>query len=127
MDKLTFMKRAFLWTAIISAVVFTIVGILSPNLEGSVAGHIGKTVVMWMWVTVILLCLVYTLGQVAYDWSHGYKEKYGKGWFLAGIREDIQWIRENVTWKGVLKVIGTYLLFAAIFGVVILGLEAIFP
>ena len=82
---------------------------------------------MWMWVTVILLCLVYTLGQVAYDWSHGYKEKYGKGWFLAGIREDIQWIRENVTWKGVLKVIGTYLLFAAIFGVVILGLEAIFP
>lgn len=127
MDKLTFMKRAFLWTAILSAVVFIIVGTISPNLEESVAGHIGKTVAMWLWVTVILECLVYTVGQVAYDWKSGYKDKHGKGWFLAGIREDIQWIRENVTWKGVLKVIGTYLLFAAIFGAVVFGLEAIFP
>jgi len=46
MDKVKFMKRAFLLTAVLSAVVFTIVGIVSPIEPGmSVFGHVMKCVV----------------------------------------------------------------------------------
>lgn len=127
MDKLTFMKRIFLFGAVATAIALLIKGLCTPNIEATVTENIGKYVVMWVWVTAVVECLLYTLGQVIYDWTHGYKQKYGKGWFLAGVKEDLQWIKGHITWKGTFKVIGAYLLFAIIFGVVILGLEAIFP
>lgn len=127
-EKLTFMKKAFLWTAIISAIAFAIIGVVSPIEAGmSVFGHIMKCVFMWAWVTVILETLMYTISQVAYHWKDGYKTKYGKGWFWKGIKEDFQYIKENITWKKVFKVVGTYLLFfLAFFGIIAL-LELLVP
>lgn len=127
-EKLAFMKKAFLWTAIVSAIAFVVIGILAPIEPGmSVFGHVLKTFFMWVWVTVILECLMYTAGQVVYDWKHNYKEKYGKGWFWKGIKEDLQYIKEQITWKKVFKTIGIYILFFAIFFLVIWGLEALVP
>ena len=126
-NKLTWMK----WTAAIGAVsvaiILLIVGLRTPNIEETVAGNIGKYVFMWAWITAVVECLLYTLGQVLYDWYSGYKDQYGKGWFLAGIRDDIRWLKEHYSWKGFFKYVGIYILFFAAFFLVIFVLEWIFP
>lgn len=114
MDKYKFMKWAFALTAILSAVVFTFVGIFSPIEPGmSVFGHVMKTIFVWAFVTVILEVFTFTLGQIAYHWTKDYKDKYGKRWFIEGIKDDWAYIKEQVTWKKVLKVIGIYIAFFA--------------
>ena len=115
MDKLHFLKKAFLWTAIVSAIVFTAVGFIAPIEAGmSVFGHILKTFVMWVWVTIILEVFTYYLAQLLYDRNHGYKEKYGKDWFWKGIMEDLAYIKEKWSWKKAGRVALTYLLFFAV-------------
>lgn len=126
--KLKFMKRAFAWTAIVSAIAFVIVGILSPIEAGmSVFGHVLKTIFMWVWVTAILETFMYTLGQFVYHWMDDYKEKYGSRWFIEGIKEDFRYIKEVVTWKKVFKVIGIYVLFFVVCLLIFGALEYLVP
>lgn len=128
MDKLKFMKRAFALTAILSAIAFVFIGIYSPIEAGmSVFGHVLKTVFMWAFVTVILETFMYVLGQVAYHWKDDYKEKYGDRWFIEGIKDDFRYIKEQVTWKKVLKTIGIYVAFFAVCLLVFYVLECIVP
>lgn len=126
--KISFMKRAFALTAIVSAVVFIIVGATAPVEAGmSKFGHLLKVFFMWIWVTAILEVFVYTLGQVAYDWKEGYKEKYGNKWFIEGVKEDFAYIKEQVTWKKVLKYVGIYVGFFAACLIVFGILEYLVP
>ena len=128
MNKYTFMKWAFALTAILSAIVFTIVGIVSPIEPGmSVFGHVLKTIFVWAWVTAILETMMYTLGQIAYHWMDDYKDKYGKRWFIEGIKDDFRYIKEVVTWKKVLKTIGIYIAFFAVCLGVFALLELLVP
>lgn len=114
MDKVKFMKLAFLLVAILCAIAFTIVGIVSPIEPGmSVFGHVMKTIFVWAGVTAILEVFTFSLGQIAYHWKKDYKEMYGKGWFWKGIKDDWAYIKQQVTWKKVLKVIGVYVIFFA--------------
>ena len=114
MDKYKFMKWAFALTAIVSMIVFVIVGAKSPIEAGmSPFGHFLKVFFMWAFVTIILETFMYTLGQLAYHWMDDYKEKYGKKWFIEGIKEDFKYIKEQVTWKKVLKYVGIYVGFFA--------------
>ena len=128
MDKYKFMKWAFILTAVLSAVVFAIVGIVSPIEQGmSIFGHILKTIFVWAFVTVILEVFTFSLGQIAYHWMDDYKDKYGKRWFIEGIKEDFRYIKEKVTWKKVLKVVGIYAVFFAVCLAVFYLLELIVP
>lgn len=128
MEKLKFMKRWFAWTAILSAIAFVIVGIVSPIEPGmSLFGHILKTFFGWCWVTAILETFTYTIGQVAYHWKDDYKDKYGDRWFVEGIKEDFRYIKEQVTWRKVLKTIIIYILFFAVCLGIFYVLELLVP
>ena len=117
MDKLKFMKWAFIGTAILSAIAFILVGIFAPVEAGmSLFGHIMKCVFGWVFVTVILETFMYTLGQLAFHWADDYKEKYGKGWFWKGLKEDLAYLKEQITMKKVLKVVLIYIAFFAACG-----------
>lgn len=106
------MKRWMVWTAIISAIIFAAVGFIAPIEAGmSVFGHVLKTIVMWAWVTVILEVLAYFFSQLVYDWSHGYKEKYGKWWFFKGVAEDFRYIRDKWDWKKFWRIVLSFVLF----------------
>lgn len=122
------MKRAAVWTAVLSAIAFAIVGIVSPIEPGmSVFGHVLKTVFGWAWVTVILETIMFSAGQVAYHWIKDYKEQYGKRWFIEGIKSDWRWIKERLTWKKVLKYVLIFVgFFAACLGIFYV-LELIVP
>lgn len=126
--KLKFMKGAFLLTAIASAIVFFIVGATAPIEAGmSKFGHVLKTIFMWLWVTAILETFVYTLGQVAYHWKDDYKQLYGDRWFIEGVKADFKYIREQVTWKKVLKYVLIYVGFFAVCLVIFGALEYLVP
>ena len=128
MDKLKFMKWAFIGTAILSAIAFVLVGIFAPIEAGmSLFGHIMKCIFGWAFVTVILETFMYTLGQFAYHWADDYKKKYGKGWFWKGLKEDLAYLGDNITWKKTFKVLMTFVIFFACAGVVIFLLELLVP
>ena len=128
MDKLKFMKWAFIGTAILSAIAFVLVGIFAPIEAGmSLFGHIMKCIFGWAFVTVILETFMYTLGQLAYHWVDDYKKKYGKGWFWKGLKEDLAYLGDNITWKKTFKVLMTFVIFFACAGVVIFLLELLVP
>lgn len=122
------MKRAFALTAIISAIAFVVLGFLAP-VEGGMStfGHWLKIFFGWCWVTAILETFTYTLGQFAMHWTKDYKDKYGEKWFVNGIKEDFRYIKEQITWKKVLKTIGIYILFFAICLGVFYVLELLVP
>lgn len=127
-DKLTFMKRAAIWTAVLSAIAFVFVGIFSPIEQGmSVFGHIMKCVFGWAWVTVILETFMYTLGQIAYHWKKDYHDKYGEHWFKEGVKEDWEYIKSQVTWKKFFKVLLWFVGFFLACGLIFFLLELIFP
>ena len=89
MNMLTFMKKAALWTAIVSAIAFVFVGIFSPIEPGMrVFGHIMKCVFGWAWVTVILETMMYTIGQIAFHWMKDYRKKYGKNYRIGNGKKD---------------------------------------
>ncbi len=125
MNKYKFMEWAFALTAIASAIVFIIVGIKAPIEPGmSVFGHWLKVFFMWCFVTVILETFMYTIGQIAWFWREDYKDKYGKGWFWKGIRDDIHYLKTEVNWK---KVLITFIVFFGIAFAIIGLLELIVP
>ena len=122
------MKWAFIGTAILSAIAFVLVGIFAPIEAGmSLFGHIMKCIFGWAFVTVILETFMYTLGQRAYHWADDYKKKYGKGWFWKGLKEDLAYLGDNITWKKTFKVLMTFVIFFACAGVVIFLLELLVP
>lgn len=119
---------AFALTAIVSAIVFVFVGLKAPVEAGmSPFGHWLKTFFMWVWVTAILETLMYVVGQIAYHWKDDYKQKYGDRWFIEGIKEDVRYIKEQVTWKKVLKYVGIYVGFFAVCLVFFAALEYLVP
>ena len=127
-DKLTFMKKWAVWTAVLSAIAFVFVGIFSPIEAGmSLFGHILKVIFGWAWVTVILETFVYTIGQVAWHWKDDYKTKYGDKWFKEGIKEDWDYIKEKVTWKKSLKILGIFVAFFLACGLIFFLLELLVP
>ena len=112
------MKKAALWTAILSAIAFVIVGIFSPIEAGmTVFGHVMKTFVMWLVVTIILEVLVYSFGQLLHAWINEKKERHEKWWFWKGIWEDMKSIWHQITWKRVLFVIGFFAATLVLFGI----------
>ena len=115
MSKLKFMKRCFIWTAIITAIIFIAMFFCAPMIEPTLIGNIAKYIFGWFWVTMILEALMYTFGQIIYHWVDDNKERYGKHWFTGGIKNDFRYIKENTTLKGVLKVIGSFVLFFGVF------------
>ena len=122
------MKWAFIGTAILSAIAFVLVGIFAPIEAGmSLFGHIMKCIFGWAFVTVILETFMYTLGQLSYHWADDYKKKYGKGWFWKGLKEDLAYLMDNITWKKTFKVLMTFVIFFACAGVVIFLLELLVP
>ena len=126
--KIKFMKWAFALTAIVSAVVFIIVGAIAPVEAGmSTFGHWLKTFFGWCWVTAILETFMYTIGQVAWHWMDDYKTLYGDRWFVEGVKADFRYFRENVTWKKVLKTVGIYILFFAVCLAVFAAIEYLVP
>ena len=77
-SKSKFMKRCFILTAVIPAIIFIIMYFCAPNLEESVVANIAKYVFGWFWVTMILEALMYTVGQIIYHGIDDNKERYGK-------------------------------------------------
>jgi hypothetical protein len=128
MDKMKFMKTAAGLTALVSAIAFVIVGAKSPVEAGmSMFGHWLKVFFGWVWVTAILETFMYVLGQFAYHWIDDYKQLYGNRWFVEGVRADFKYIREQVTWKKVLKYVLIYVGFFAVCLVIFAALEYLVP
>lgn len=115
---LQFMKRAAIWTAILSAIAFVIVGICSPVEEGmSVFGHALKTFFGWCLVTAILEVIMYSFGQFLYFWIKEKKENFpnSRWWFFNGIWEDFGRIKGQITWKRVGFVVAFFAIVLAVF------------
>ena len=126
--KFKFMKWAFALTAIVSAIVFIIVGATAPVEAGmSTFGHWLKTFFGWCWVTAILETFMYTIGQVAWHWMDDYKRLYGSRWFIEGVKADFKYIREQVTWKKVLKYVLIYVGFFAVCLGIFAAIECLVP
>lgn len=119
-EKIKFMLKGAMWIAIIATLIVGGIGLAFGSvIEGSLFAEVAKWAVMDLVIIVILETFWYTLGQIAYHWKDGYKEKYGKGWFWKGIKEDWEYIKQNTTWKKVGKVVLTYVIFFAVFGLLI--------
>ena len=72
MDKLTFMKRCFLWTAIITMSVVALVCLFyvvigGHVIEESMFAEVAKWLFMGLVITMILEVFMYVIGQVIYD------------------------------------------------------------
>lgn len=64
MDKLKFMKRFALWTAVIVAVVMLIIGLcFGKVIEANLGEEIGKWIVGTIGIICIFEVFAYTLGQ----------------------------------------------------------------
>ena len=119
-DFRNFMIKGAIWVAVICTIVVAACGLIWGSIiEGSLIAEIGKYAVMNLGIIAILETFWYTLGQVAFHWSDEYKEKYGKGWFWKGIKEDLKYIKDNWNWKKFWKVILTYVIFFGVFGLLI--------
>lgn len=126
--KIKFMWRFAALAALLSAIVFVIIGLTAPVEAGmGMFGHWLKTFFGWCYVTAIVETFVYVLGQVAWHWMDDYKTLYGDRWFVEGVKADFRYFRENVTWKKVLKTVGIYILFFAVCLVIFAALEYLVP
>ena len=114
-------RKHMITGAIIIAVLCTLVvaacGLIWGSIiEGSLFAEIAKYAVVNLGIIAILETFWYTLGQFSFHWSEDYKEKYGKGWFWKGIKEDIKNLITEVNWW---KVILIYVIFFGVFGLLI--------
>ncbi|MBR6270157.1 MAG: hypothetical protein IKR30_06285 [Bacteroidales bacterium] len=67
MDKVTFMKRCFIWTAVIAAVVIAVIGLcFGKVIEGNLFEEIVKWIVMGIGIIAILEVFVYILAPGIY-------------------------------------------------------------
>lgn len=119
-DKVKFMLKGALWIAIITTIIVAACGLLfGAVIEATLFEEIAKYAVMNLGIIAVLETFWYTLGQFAWHWMDDYKEKYGKGWFWKGIKDDWEYIKETTTWKKVGKIVLYYVIFFAIFGLII--------
>lgn len=115
-----FMVKGAIWIAVICTIVVAACGLIWGSIiEGSLIAEIGKYAVGNLGIIVILETFWYTLGQLLFHWSDEYKEKYGKGWFWKGIKEDLKYMKDNWNWKKFWKVVLTYVIFFGVFGLLI--------
>lgn len=117
-------RKHMITGAIIIAVLCTLVvaayGLIWGSIiEGSLFAEIAKYAVVNLGIIAILETFWYTLGQLSFHWADDYKQKYGKGWFWKGIKEDLQYMKDNWSWKKFWKVILTYVIFFGVFGLII--------
>ena len=118
-EKVKFMLKGALWIAIICTIVVAACGLIWGSvIEGSLFAEIAKYAVGNLGIICILETFWYTLGQIAWHWMDDYKEKYGKGWFWKGIKEDWNYIKEQTTWKKVGKILLWYVGFFAVVGLI---------
>ena len=76
MDKLTFCKRVALWTAVIAAVIITVIGLTCGQvIEGSLFGEIAKWFVVGLGIIGILEVFVYILAPGIYEDTIGKKKE----------------------------------------------------
>ena len=119
-DFRNFMIKGAIWVAVICTIVVAACGLIWGSIiEGSLIAEIGKYAVGNLGIIVILETFWYTLGQLLFHWSDEYKEKYGKGWFWKGIKEDLKYMKDNWNWKKFWKVVLTYVIFFGVFGLLI--------
>lgn len=118
-DKLKFMFKGAIWIAIITTILVATGGLLfGAVIEATLFEEIAKYAFVNLFIIIIFESFWYTLGQVAYHWSDGYKGKYGDEWFTKGIKEDFEYLKKQVTGKKVLKVVLYYVAFFAFFGLI---------
>ena len=112
-----FMKNGAIWIAVIATIILAACGLIWGSvIEETLFAEIAKYAVGDLGIIAILWCFWYTLGQFFFHWSEDYKEKYGKGWFWKGIKEDIKNLITEVNWW---KVILTYIAFFGVAGLII--------
>jgi len=116
------MLKGAMWIAIICTIVVAACGLIWGSIiEGSLIAEIAKYAVGNLGIICILETMWYSLGQICYFWQKDYREQFGneKGWFWKGIKEDLKYIKSKITWKGVGKVLLYYVIFFAVFGLII--------
>ena len=75
MNQRTFVKRMALWVAIVAALIIAVIGLcFGKVIEGSLAGEIGKWVLMGLVVIGILEGFVYFLGPLIWHFTIGRRE-----------------------------------------------------
>ena len=117
MDKMKFMKNGAIWLAVITTLIVAACGLIWGSIiEATLFEEIAKYAVMNLGIIAVVETLWYTLGQFLFHWSEDYKEKYGKGWFWKGIKEDLKNLKEGVNWW---KVIIMYVVFFAVAGLIV--------
>lgn len=118
--KVKFMLNGAIWIAVICTIVLAACGLIWGSIiEATLFEEIAKYAVMNLGIIAILETFWYTLGQFAWHWVDDYKDKYGKGWFWKGLKDDLKYIKETWSWKKVGKVLLYYVIFFAIFGLII--------
>lgn len=76
MEKVKFMKRAFLWAAIIVAAIVAIIGITCGKvIEATLFAEVAKWVVMGIFLIVIIEVFVYILGPLVWHIIYDKKAK----------------------------------------------------
>ena len=121
-SKLKFMLKGALWIAIGCTIIVAACGLIWGSvIEGSLFAEIAKYAVGNLGIICILETFWYTLGQICYFWQKDYREKYAgdKWWFFKGIRDDLVYLKEQITWKKVGKILLYYVIFFAVFGLII--------
>jgi hypothetical protein len=115
-----FMLKGAIVIAILCTIVVAACGLIwGTVIEGSLFAEVAKWAVVNLGIIAILETFWYTLGQVSYHWKEDYKKKYGKGWFWKGLKEDIQYLWSQMTWKKVGKVLLYYVIFFGLAGLLI--------
>ena len=75
MNQRTFVKRMALWVAVVAAIVVAVIWLcFGKVIEGSLAGEIGKWVLMGLVVIGILEGFVYFLGPLIWHFTIGRRE-----------------------------------------------------
>jgi len=116
-NKLKFMTKGAIWIAVLCTIVVAACGLIWGSIiEGSLFAEIAKYAVGNLGIICILETLWFSLGQIMYHWADDYKDKYGKGWFWKGVKDDLHYLRTEVPW---LKVLLYYVVFFAICGLII--------
>ena len=72
MNQRTFVKRIAIWVAVVAALIIAVIGVCFGRvIEGSLAGEIGKWVLMGLVVIGILEGFVYFLGPLIWHFTIG--------------------------------------------------------
>lgn len=119
-EKVKFMLVGAIIIAVLCTLVVAACGLIWGSIiEGSLFAEIAKYAVVNLGLICILETFWYSLGQIAYHWMDDYKDKYGKGWFWKGIKDDLAYLKSQCTWKNIGRILLYYVIFFAVFGLII--------